>query len=292
MTAASEGVAPEDLDAPSLLRLLLARKPGLAEGEALPAIRREARLAHLGDPAALAAITGWPREDLPPTWPAVVAAPLHKQLMGDPAFPLPVAGLVHVDNRIEVAAPLDPAAPALLRVFTGPRRPDPRGVRFELVTEVVPGDGEGPPAWREVKGILSRAGGRRGGRRAPGAEAPAPEEATRRSWELPADLGRRYARVSGDANPIHLHPWTARPFGFRRPIAHGMWTLARALAELADRLPPPPWTATVRFRRPAELPSSPVFAAWEDGAGLRFRLVRAGDGKVLLDGAATRGLPG
>lgn len=41
-------------------------------------------------------------------------------------------------------------------------------------------------------------------------------------WSLASDLGRRYARVSGDINPIHLHALSARAFGFRRAIAHGM----------------------------------------------------------------------
>src|SRR4029078_1795482 len=51
-------------------------------------------------------------------------------------------------------------------------------------------------------------------------------------WTLPDDLGRRYAGVSGDHNPIHLHSWSAKPFGFPRAIAHGMWTKARCLASL------------------------------------------------------------
>ena len=49
-------------------------------------------------------------------------------------------------------------------------------------------------------------------------------------WMLPADLGRRFAKVSGDFNPIHTSVIGARIFGFRRAIAHGMWTLGRALA--------------------------------------------------------------
>ena len=56
-------------------------------------------------------------------------------------------------------------------------------------------------------------------------------------WPLPAGAGRRYARVSGDYNPIHLWPWTARPFGFRAPILHGYATAARtAHALIAQRL--------------------------------------------------------
>ena len=56
-------------------------------------------------------------------------------------------------------------------------------------------------------------------------------------WRLPADLGRRYAAVSGDHNPIHLYPLTAKAFGFPRQIAHGMWTKARCVAAMENRLP-------------------------------------------------------
>ena len=55
-------------------------------------------------------------------------------------------------------------------------------------------------------------------------------------WKLPGDLGREYAAVSGDHNPIHLYPLTAKAFGFPRQIAHGMWTKARCVAAFENRL--------------------------------------------------------
>jgi acyl dehydratase len=67
--------------------------------------------------------------------------------------------------------------------------------------------------------------------------------------------GRRYAGVSGDVNPIHLHPLTAKAFGFPRAIAHGMWTAAHALAALQGRLPGA-LTFDVAFGRPLLLPST------------------------------------
>ena len=70
---------------------------------------------------------------------------------------------------------------------------------------------------------------------------------------MTADTGRRYAGVSGDVNPIHLHPLTARAFGFPRAIAHGMWTAARALAALEGRLPDA-LTCDVAFGKPVLLP--------------------------------------
>jgi acyl dehydratase len=56
-------------------------------------------------------------------------------------------------------------------------------------------------------------------------------------------------------NPIHLHPWTAKAFGFPRAIAHGMWTAAHALAALQGRLPAA-FTYDVAFGKPLLLPST------------------------------------
>ncbi|KFG74405.1 MaoC/PaaZ C-terminal domain-containing protein [Streptomyces mutabilis] len=93
----------------------------------------------------------------------------------------------------------------------------------------------------------------------------------RAEWRLAGDVGRRYGAASGDRNPIHLHPFTARLFGFPRAIAHGMWTVARCLAEHGT-----PDAAVVRadFRAPVLLPGTVVYGA---GDG-RFEL-RGGDGR-------------
>ncbi|MET8855938.1 MaoC/PaaZ C-terminal domain-containing protein [Streptomyces sp. NPDC004579] len=95
-------------------------------------------------------------------------------------------------------------------------------------------------------------------------------------WRLGPDVGRRYGAVSGDRNPIHLHPLTARLFGFPRAIAHGMWTVARCLAEYG-----PGQAVDVRaeFRAPVPLPGAVTYAA----RGPEFEL-RSG-GRVHLTGA-------
>ena len=52
---------------------------------------------------------------------------------------------------------------------------------------------------------------------------------------MAGDTGIRYAKVSGDWNPHHLYPWSARLLGYRSPIAHGLWTLARAVAVVTSK---------------------------------------------------------
>ncbi len=102
-----------------------------------------------------------------------------------------------------------------------------------------------------------------GVRAAPRRRPPASAE-----WKLGGDLGRRYAGVSGDRNPIHMHSLTAKPLGFPAAIAHGMWTKARCLAALESRLPDA-FAVEVRFRKPILLPARVEFASADGGRGDR-----------------------
>ena len=99
------------------------------------------------------------------------------------------------------------------------------------------------------------------------------------------DLGRRYAAVSGDHNPIHLYALTAKAFGFPRQIAHGMWSKARCLAALEGRLPDAV-TVEVAFKKPILLPGTVAFGSPARGRRLRFSLTRPKDGAPHLVGRA------
>ncbi len=102
-------------------------------------------------------------------------------------------------------------------------------------------------------------------------------------WSLPGDLGRRYAAVSGDYNPIHLYPLTAKALGFNRQIAHGMLTLARCLAALENRLPEMV-RVDVAFKKPVFLPSRVAFGSRPLDDGYAFSLSKAGSETLHLLG--------
>lgn len=53
--------------------------------------------------------------------------------------------------------------------------------------------------------------------------------------ETPREL-LTFAEVGRDGNPLHLSPLMARMAGLDQPIVHGMWTSARALAFLTERV--------------------------------------------------------
>lgn len=207
------------------------------------------------------------RDELPPTYPHVLAFPLHMKVMTDGSFPFSAVGLVHVANRIVVRRRL--RAGEELDLTVRPKEVDER--TFALIT-VVRADGE--LAWEE-ESTMFRPGSGHPPRVLDDDEAA--ELAFVAEWRLPGDLGRRYASVSGDRNPIHMHPLTAKLFGFPRAIAHGMWTKARCLAALEPSLPDA-YEVSVEFRKPLLLPGRATF----ERSGERFR-VRTGD-KVHLNG--------
>ena len=189
---------------------------------------------------------------VPATYPHILAFPMHMRVMTDGRFPFPAVGLVHLANRISVLRPLRGSEALDLRVRTTSVEPHPRGRTFSLVTEA---SVAGEAVWEECSTMLRRGGGSGEVSKNDG-EPPAATE----TWELPGDLGRRYAGVSGDRNPIHMHPLSARLFGFPRAIAHGMWTKARCLAALDAELPET-YTVEVEFRKPILLPGSVGFGS-------------------------------
>lgn len=277
------------------VRALFARKPGLAAGATIPRI--EARVASVQvDAEGLAryrSVCGFPASGvLPPTYPHVLAAPLHVALLTSRPFPLPAMGIVHVRNTIVQHAAISEGATLSVECFVEGHREARSGIEYDLVTAVRDGD---RLAWESVTTILSPVRRKReegdASRKAVPSSAEEPADPpTVADWAVPADQGRRYASASGDWNPIHLYPLTARLLGFKRPIAHGMWTLARCVASIGE-VPADPVRIEVDFRRPLFLPGAVAFAAGTEGGASRFVVRSTRDGKLLLSGTVAPAAP-
>ena len=235
--------------------------------------------------AEYAKVCGFPLKDrLPPTFPHVLAFPLHMAVMSNGEFPFGAVGLVHIENSINQLRPIAFGEALEVKVEVTSLSPHPKGQIFSLLTEV---SAAGETVWTETSTMLRRGKGSQTPS-APGLEIPTLDPGTPASatWKLPADLGRRYGAVSGDRNPIHMHALTAKPLGFHSAIAHGMWTAARALAQIESRLPDS-FTAGVRFRKPIFLPARVQFAAEGDGTETLFAVRDARKGTPHMDGRIT-----
>ena len=217
-----------------------------------------------------------PRDTLPATAPHLLAFGLHMALMTDGSFPVAPIGLVHLANRIALHRQIGVGEALGVSVHATALAPHPKGRSFTLVSEARVG---GELVWEEHSTMLRRdGGGERPQERRSGAEAQSLEVVEQ--WRLPEDLGRRYAAISGDRNPIHLYPLAARLLGFPRAIAHGMWTKARCLAALQATLPDA-YTVQVDFRKPIFLPGQVSFASARQPSATTFA-VRSGDDQTTI----------
>jgi hypothetical protein len=236
-----------------MLTTLRAALPG--RGDAMPADTLTRAVAIEADQLArYARVCGFPLSNrVPATFPHVLAHPIQLELLA--ASPFSAVGVVHIANRIVQQRPLTLGEELELRVSASPFAPHRRGRTFDFVSAAYV---DGELVWEDFSTMLKRGQGDDSLPR----EEPAPEPPVLAHWRVPDDIGRRYAAVSGDHNPIHLHGLAAKAFGFPRAIAHGMWTKARCVSGL--RLPDA-FEVSVRFTKPVLLPSTVTFGE-ADGA--------------------------
>lgn len=228
------------------------------------------------------AVCGFDGSDIGLTAPQVLASGLHLYLMARDEVPFPMLGMVHMRNVIEAKGELLVGQPHDIVVSFGETRQLPLGLEFDLHTRFLSG---GEVVWSAVTTILTRIKGAR----VPGVK-PAPLvtlDATQARYvklNVPENQGRKYAKVSNDYNPIHLHARSAALFGFPKAIAHGMWTAARLLADISRETGTRPTYYEVRFKQPVFLPSSNMVKFQIESGSGQYQLLSAKDSKVLMEG--------
>ncbi|WGX94531.1 MaoC/PaaZ C-terminal domain-containing protein [Nocardioides sp. L-11A] len=276
---------------PVMLKAALPAVPGVNQlpgikktGGALPGLTlsRDDVLVERSAVERYAAVCGFPRRDVAPVpYLHMLAFPLHLQLMTDAAFPFPAIGSVHLENTIVQHRPVAIGETVSLALTADNLRASTKGRAWDMnVTGTV---GE-EVVWESVSTYLRVGkGDKEGGD--PGM-ALGTIDAKGPVWSLPGDLGRRYGAVSGDRNPIHLYPLTAKALGFPRHIAHGMWSKARCIAALENRLPDAV-KVEVAFKKPIFLPGKAQFGAEAGATGWDFTLVNPKTGAPHLLGRTT-----
>lgn len=273
---------------PTMLKAALPAIPGLnlvpgiaKKGGDLPDLRLS-RPAVAIDPdhvRAYAEVCGFaPSQTLPLTYPHMLAFGLHMGIMTDASFPYPAIGTVHLGNAITQHRPIAPTERLDVTATATNLRGHAKGRVFDLVTTVT---ADGETVWESTSNYLRI--GKGDPEAAPEGEPFEVVPGTGTKWRLAGNLGREYAAVSGDHNPIHLYPWTAKAFGFPRQIAHGMWSKARCVAAIANRLPDAV-TVEVEFKKPILLPASIAFGSRISEDGIAFSLTNPKNGAPHLVG--------
>ncbi len=214
---------------------------------------------------------------LPPTYLHLMTFPLSISLMAASSFPFPLLGLVHVGNRIDQLRPVTAADRVTVSAWAQNLRAHPSGRQVDLITEARVDD---ELVWHEVSTYLHRE--QASAKKAPSDKAETVARPVVR-WKAPAGVGRDYAAISGDRNPIHLSNLSAKAFGFKGAIAHGMWLKARTLAAFEGRLPER-GSFEVAFKTPVFLPATVELQSDQPDKSWEFEVHDVRTGKPHLTG--------
>lgn len=260
---------------------------GLYAGAAWGALRRVRSVAPDSLPALTAEAVGVPvdadaliayqrllgdtvRDEVPSVFLHGLAFPVALWLMARRDFPLPLLGMVHLSNHVRHLRPVRPQERLTIRTHVERLRPHHAGAQVDVIARILVGE---ELVW-EGRSVYLAKGVRIEGAGVPEAVShPAfVPPATTGRWRLDGAAGRRFAEVLGDFNPIHLSALSAKALGLKRPIAHGMYLAAKALAAVAPHGTGYAWD--IEFAAPVQLPGTvefgrrtvgdaTVFAGWD-----------------------------
>ncbi len=194
-----------------------------------------------------------------------------------PSFPFSPFGVIHLSQAMTQHRAVAPDAVLDLTCSLDEVQETKRGFEVQIAMLA---EQDGAAVWEGTAGLISRGKATRSGKTR-AARPPAVDDLD--GWgeptplEVAGDTGRRYAKVSGDYNPFHLYGVLAKLFGFRKPIAHGMWTLGRALAWVEAGLPELPEAHRVEaaFKKPLLMPGSVTLRQREIDGGWAFEVRHA-----------------
>ena len=193
---------------------------------------------------------------VPITYFSVLSQALQMNMMVKEPFPFAMLGLVHVDNSVTQYRPIGERETVSMSVAFDNLRDHAQGQQFDFVTTITSQD---ETIWQGTSTYLAR--GKKPDTKKAAKSKPRPvtlkptpdADGVHSVFEVPEDIGRRYAFISGDFNLIHLHSLSARAFGFPKAIAHGMWSKAKCLAMMGDL--PDACSVEVSFKLPIFLPA-------------------------------------
>jgi len=284
---------------PSLIkmypRMMTSKKPSiLKEGQTYSPLH--ARIENItADPQLVnqfAEVCSYPKDMqvLPIPYPHILAAPLQMALLNHKAFPVKLLGLVHIGNSITQHRAINLQDVMDIETSISGYEDTPKGQIFRMNTEIF---SSGEIVWEETLIFLARKknkGKKKPKKKNKRADNVVPESMVGTkvtSWNIKANMGRRFAKVSGDVNPIHLADFSAKLFGFKKAIIHGVWTMSRSIAELEEHNQLKKVKIDVDFKLPVFMPTWVSFQHRTSDDQIEFSVKDSAGEKPHMSGRVT-----
>lgn len=267
-------------------RLLLGRRNRYAPGTALPVFQGDWKGARADADRIARYCAACGLEDdghYPLLYPHVLTSAIHIDFISQRQFPLSPMGAVHTRIHVVQHRPIPSGATVDIQCRLAEYRVLKAGIEFDITTTLTL---DGQRCWESLSANLIR-GKKFGEAVEPPPLAQLPDlEATNgdQGWEVPKDMGWRYAKITGDYNPIHISRIMAKFLGFDRDIIHGMWSGARCLAHVPRLDPAQPVRADLIFKGPVFMESSVTFKSGERDGGHAFDLYCGDNPRPVIRG--------
>ncbi|MFF0273117.1 MaoC/PaaZ C-terminal domain-containing protein [Streptomyces sp. NPDC004330] len=157
------------------------------------------------------------------------------QVFDLPGADIDLANVLHGGQEITVHRPLPAAARATAEARVAAVY-DKGGAAVVVQESTLLGE-DGAPLLTQRNHIFVRGEGGFGGDRGPSERLPAPDRAPDLVTEIPTLRQQALLyRLTGDWNPLHADPATARRAGYDRPVLHGLCSFGIAVKAVTDRL--------------------------------------------------------
>ena len=270
---------------PSLMRAVFNSRPGFSKKTGLPEIEATWESAKIDRANFKAYLDCCGLKDdgyLPLLYPHVMASKMHLDTLTNAAFPIKLLGTVHFRNHIiqHRKIKLDEVLDMSMKITES--RVMEKGLEFDFTTLIT---AEKQRVWESISTYYVR--GKFGDEDAPSPLAEmdklsnAPEVA---NWLVKSNMGKRYAKITGDYNPIHISSLLAKIFGFKRDLIHAFCVLATTLHHLPNPAADRPVRLDVAFKGPTYLGSKVSLKNQSSDLGERFDLFCADNDRPSISG--------
>lgn len=241
----------------SYLKMLIYRRKGFKPGDTLPRIKVSVHNISVNKEKLKKYMAICEFKDngfLPLLYPHVFSAPKHMTILSHKLFPIPVMGTLHYRNhsiqhrliRIDEALDID--------VELVESRIVKQGLEIDYTIQVKT---EGELVWESITTYLKKGKFGKDFQISSNSDIiiPMSENVEKIDLYIPENIGKKYARICSDYNPIHISKTVAKLSGFKRDIAHAMWATANAMSKLHIDISSHPIRVDLVFKGPLFLDS-------------------------------------
>jgi hypothetical protein len=237
---------------PVYLNILFSRKKGFRPGDTFPDIKAVINNISINQEKLKAYREICELVDdgnLPILYPHVFTAPMHMALLSHKDFPIPLLGMLHYRNHLIQHRPIKSDEVLNVEVGLTEHRIVKQGFEFDYTIRV---ESKGELVWNSITTYLKQ--GKFGKDFSVPARSnliePATDAKKISDSRIPGNIGKRYAKICSDYNPIHISKLSAKLFGFKKDIAHAMWATAFSLGKLGLQNGIKPLRVDLAFKGP------------------------------------------